>query len=835
MIAAYRGRRRWLRSFELVSLDEAPQVPSLIRERGTYLIFGASSRVGSQIAEWLALAAHARLVLADELWLPQQDRWHDWIESAPQDDPVVIFLRRCAQWEAAGAEILLGNGDFSETAKIRALLANAAAKFGSIHGVFVIGQQNEELLAAKQIPETSKLLAGQIQGDGVLDEVLGQRELDFEIFCSPLSRSAGKAGVSRGASAVLFDGIARQKRSATGRLVLSVAWDTRDDQEAGKQGLNISPVEAVEALRRLLHAQCGSEVVVSARDPEAVIPANEAAPASRPSEHAYVPEDAGRPVVPASNEVESALVRIWGEVLGVSLLGTTDNFFEMGGDSLIALKMTARAKELGCEFGVEQLFKHPTIQLLAAEVLKARSAAARDNSEMEVLPEQKQILESGALTTRSALISLLHPTDVESMRKVVEDMVAAHDGLRLRFSRSESGYKLRLADPQECRPFADVDSGHREGSEESRMIESIFQEDRFRLRAEQGDVFQAVAFHADNKIHTLFLQALELAADGASLSLLENEIENRCGTSRQSATSNSSIYGIWRSALEEYGRSMPTQFERNGHDSSTLGRPGLLPVDFSRASGREQTMRSLSVSLSAAESFPLLVELPKRFRCHLKTVLLTGFVQALSRWSGMTRVFLETTFDGRTLGPSSQHKLAQAIGCYSTMFPALLRIERSAKGAYALKTIKEQIAHASQRAIACKWLGSDLEPEIEGRTPEVRFECDVREHQRQSGNLLLVERDHWTQPRSLGANLLQVIATITEDRSLFLSWRYSSAHYREQSIQRLAESYLACLRSLNDACQRDLAPTYTPSDFPEAQLSQRDLDSLLAEIGTDGR
>jgi amino acid adenylation domain-containing protein len=62
---------------------------------------------------------------------------------------------------------------------------------------------------------------------------------------------------------------------------------------------------------------------------------------------------------------ETVLASIWREVLDLGRIGVDDDFFELGGDSLLASRVAARGDVLGGELAVRQLFEHPTIRELA--------------------------------------------------------------------------------------------------------------------------------------------------------------------------------------------------------------------------------------------------------------------------------------------------------------------------------------------------------------------------------------------------------------------------------------------------------------------------------------
>jgi len=82
----------------------------------------------------------------------------------------------------------------------------------------------------------------------------------------------------------------------------------------------------------------------------------------------YARTNLDRPIDPPTNVVETLLVPIWTEVLGVSPIGIRDDFFDLGGDSLIGLRMTSRLQDLGMHVAIEQIFKHHTILELAAAI-----------------------------------------------------------------------------------------------------------------------------------------------------------------------------------------------------------------------------------------------------------------------------------------------------------------------------------------------------------------------------------------------------------------------------------------------------------------------------------
>ena len=70
--------------------------------------------------------------------------------------------------------------------------------------------------------------------------------------------------------------------------------------------------------------------------------------------------------VPPASPVERILAAVWAEVLRRDRVGTGDSFFDLGGDSILAIRLVARAAREGVRFTPRDLFRHPTIAALAA-------------------------------------------------------------------------------------------------------------------------------------------------------------------------------------------------------------------------------------------------------------------------------------------------------------------------------------------------------------------------------------------------------------------------------------------------------------------------------------
>jgi len=86
------------------------------------------------------------------------------------------------------------------------------------------------------------------------------------------------------------------------------------------------------------------------------------------------PLDANDQKAVPRNALEKTLVDAWCGILGIERLGIHDNFFDCGGDSLVAVKLIAALNRIGMRIGLSQLFKHQTV----AELAEALSGTAAE-------------------------------------------------------------------------------------------------------------------------------------------------------------------------------------------------------------------------------------------------------------------------------------------------------------------------------------------------------------------------------------------------------------------------------------------------------------------------
>ncbi|HVE65431.1 MAG TPA: SDR family NAD(P)-dependent oxidoreductase, partial [Thermoanaerobaculia bacterium] len=419
-VVAYRGRYRWVQDVEAVRLEAAPARATL-RPGGVYVVTGGLGGVGLVFAKHLAERVAARLVLVGRGELPPRSEWASWLEGHETADATATKLRAILALEEAGAEVLALSADVADRDGMARVLAEARRRFGGIHGVVhAAGIPGYGIIQLKTREITESVMSSKVSGTRALWQLLRDDDLDFVFLCSSIASVVVGPGQAdyRGANAYL-DAFARSQRGGNGKArVLSVNWDVWQEvgmavtavpplaREASREAREreiakgILPAEGIQIFERVL-ASDFSEVIVSTRELRQrmslarELPTDtdaEEQPQPAPGVPAPVPPDpsASRTglstaFVEPATESARTIAKIWEQLLGIATIGDRDDFFEAGGDSLLATQVMSRLyRRFQVDVPLRTLFETRTLAAFAARVEEMVSVASADREEIEV-------------------------------------------------------------------------------------------------------------------------------------------------------------------------------------------------------------------------------------------------------------------------------------------------------------------------------------------------------------------------------------------------------------------------------------------------------------------
>jgi acyl transferase domain-containing protein len=225
-VIAYRGNQRWVQTFEPVRLSDDRQGAIPLREGGVYLITGGMGGIGLALAEHLAQAAQAKLVLTTRSAFPERQEWQALLDTGG-DDELCDRIRKVQALEEMGAEVLTFSADVADPEQMREVIEQSRQRFGEIHGVIhSAGVPAGGLIQLKTREMVESTFAPKVRGAFILDSLLAGEPLDFFFVFSSLTSILGGFGqVDYCAANAFLDGFAQSRSRTSEALTVSVAWD----------------------------------------------------------------------------------------------------------------------------------------------------------------------------------------------------------------------------------------------------------------------------------------------------------------------------------------------------------------------------------------------------------------------------------------------------------------------------------------------------------------------------------------------------------------------------------------------------------------------------------
>ncbi|WP_199442872.1 non-ribosomal peptide synthetase [Umezawaea beigongshangensis] len=225
------------------------------------------------------------------------------------------------------------------------------------------------------------------------------------------------------------------------------------------------------------------------------------------------------------DDAERTVARLWGEVLGLDRVGVDDDFFQLGGDSLSAVRVSSRIRAaFGVDVPVRALFDAPTVAALASRLSEAHAAdvipRVPGDGPFPLSPVQLRFwfsheLQPGGTADNVHVGRVLRgPVDVAALRRALRRLVERHEALRTTVTEVDgrphavvgpaTDVPLTVADHSEAAVLAEVDTP-------------------FDLRT--GPLLRAALFRRGPDEHLLVLGAHHFATDGWSTRLLLDDLD----------------------------------------------------------------------------------------------------------------------------------------------------------------------------------------------------------------------------------------------------------------------------------------------------------------------
>ena len=527
---------------------------------------------------------------------------------------------------------------------------------------------------------------------------------------------------------------------------------------------------------------------------------------------------------------ERLLCDLFAQVLGLERVGIADSFFSLGGDSIIAIQLVARARGAGLLISPRDVFTSPTVEGLAqaAQTMDAATEQEPDDSgAVPLTPLLRQLADRDEPVDgyhQWALLRTPAGLDHNRLTELLQALLDCHDMLR---ARLDDQWRLHIADsaPLALRRVDTDPLLHREQAVAElnpyagRLLTAIWREGG---SGEEGD---------------LLLVAHHLAVDGVSWRVLTSDLADAWASGAVTLRRPTTSFRRWAKELIAADRGTEHAYWQHvlatddpplGATPGRPGRTGHTPHTGRDGLTGESGRGELTVALPVAVTERLLTTVPRAFHAGVDAVLLTGAARAVDQWRGGpgAPVLLDVEAHGRAELAVPGAELSRTVGWFTNLYPVALT--PATDPAASVKQVKEQLA-----ATPADGLGFGLLRHI-GREftdrPGPQILVNYLGRFGVGGEPFAVSAFGGARdPRMTPAHVVEVNALAHESADgpvLAATFSWDRARLTGADARALADAWLTALRELAALGPADGG--HTPSDFPLVPLDQARVTTLEA-------
>ncbi len=546
------------------------------------------------------------------------------------------------------------------------------------------------------------------------------------------------------------------------------------------------------------------------------------------------------------SRAERVLAAVWRQVFHLDHIGVHDNFFALGGDSILAIQVIARANQAGLDLRPRQLFEHQTIAALARAVpLADRLPAPQEalTGPVPLTPTQHTFFEQ-PLPQRdhfNQAVFLGAPAlDPIALDRCARALVRHHDALRLRFDLEHGQWRQSYSDA-EGQVFISIDLAAVPEVRQTPAVESAARVLQASLNLARGPVMRAAHFHLGGAAGDRLLIVIHhLAVDAVSWRVLLEDLDTlyRQAQRRQPLRlpPKTNSYRQWSEALAALANSEPVRQERRAwltqarEQSREWGHH--LPRDVAGGANTVASERTVRRLLTADRTAALL-RAPAASQVGVRDLLLTGLAEALAAWTGQFEWLVEMEDHGRVEELVAGIDLSRTVGWFTCFYPFALRYSADASPVDAARAIAAALRSIEPRRMTyglLRYLADDAPDAGSLRALpalEIRFNYlgvfDALFPDTSPFGPCAESAGPWRAASGSRTHVIEIDCAIVE-RQLRVDVRYSANLHRAATIETFADQVM---RFVNVLIDRSHAPG---ADVALASLKDGELRTILDEL-----
>ena len=540
------------------------------------------------------------------------------------------------------------------------------------------------------------------------------------------------------------------------------------------------------------------------------------------------------PVITSSNyvepvgEKEKCVVKVFEEILGIKKVGTSDDFFALSGDSIKAIRMVSKVRELGYSLDVATIMKEKSVKNIAVKMSRLQAIEYEQGEivgKVELTPIQKQFFDSNLAEphhfNQSFMLESMEPLNVELLKETLFKVVEHHDMLRSVYPNNEQ-IILSSENSDKC----EIEYVNLTQVENNSELQDTMNTIGDRVQASfdlvKGPLVKAVLFHTIQKDYCL-LCIHHLVVDGVSWRILVEDINHVYRQLQEGKNvvlpAKTMSFKEWSDALREYTKDYTLQKEvKYWNKIESLVAKSRISLE------KEECPKGVIHTfayLDKENTNTLLHKIGKAYNTEINDVLLVALFRALSKITGNSIVSVNLEGHGRE--PINKPvSIDRTVGWFTSVYPVVVDeigydLEKD------IRYVKEILRKVPNHGLGYGVLKAYTK-EIQGIESEVTFNYlgdFAKENDKFDIKVSGVEHGLEISRKNRFGSIIAIDSAIV-DEELQLTTAYDSMYCNESFIRQLENEFLEQMKDIIGHCMQISETRYTASDFGEKEWTDNE-------------
>ncbi|WP_429848142.1 amino acid adenylation domain-containing protein [Brevibacillus panacihumi] len=536
------------------------------------------------------------------------------------------------------------------------------------------------------------------------------------------------------------------------------------------------------------------------------------------------------------NDVEKIIAEIWAELFQLEQISVHDNFFSLGGDSIMSIQAASRLRQAGLKLTPKQLIQHQTIaelaQVAVTNQLPPSAPETALHGKVLLTPIQRWFFSRQLAhlhhENQSMLLEVSAELEATTIRLGWEALVRHHDSLRMRFVPSAGGWNQQYEHVTDSVSFSIEDLSRLPLDDQERIQRQRSDEAQASLDISKGPLHRLILFEKGDHRQLLII-IHHLLVDSVSWRILLEDLEHVClQLSRGESIclpAKTTSYQEWADRLATYARSEVIQRETGYWMEQELYAPeDESGVELCLNTG-DMAQRFI-IELDTHHTDKLVRLLPKINRLKIQEVVLAALIRSGALGSGNEDFTIDMESHGRETLEEGMD-LSRTVGWFTSLYPIRFSPAVGMSRENTLLLVKEKLRRVPAQGIGygiIRYLGEaeGVRNKSESTTSRLllfNYLGQIDSSMGQNGFFRPVHRYVGLDrsPKNQRSHWLELNVSIFGQR-LRMEWTYHPLVHSPAEMQIYAEATLEEIKAMIRLSEQPDAIGYAPVDFPLTKL-----------------